>query len=210
MSALGPHWSRPLVLSGPSGAGKSTLLTRLFADHPDQFAFSISHTTRAPRPGEVNGAQYHFVSRQEFVSLLDRGGFVEHAEFSGNLYGTSKQAIASIVESGRRCILDIEVQGVRQIKNTDLNPVYCFIAPPSLPILRERLVGRGTETTAAVERRLKTALLELEYAQLPGAHDHIITNDDLDRSYALFKSVAVGYPITSDQLPALERSNEVA
>jgi guanylate kinase len=131
MPAIGPHWSRPLVLSGPSGAGKSTLLTRLFTDYPAQFAFSVSRswslsiplsllsrvilaissdTTRAPRPGEVDGVQYHFVSRQEFVSLLDRGGFVEHAEFSGNLYGTSKQAIASIVQSGKRCILDIEVQ----------------------------------------------------------------------------------------------------
>jgi len=209
MSALGPHWSRPLVLSGPSGTGKSTLLTRLFTDHPAQFAFSVSHTTRAPRPGEVDGVQYHFVSRRDFLSLLDRGGFVEYAEFSGNLYGTSKQAIASIVESGKRCILDIEVQGVRQIKNTDLNPVYCFIAPPSLPILRERLVGRGTETTAAVEKRLKTALLELEYAQLPGAHDHIITNDNLDRAYALFKSVALGYPVTSDRLPELERLSTV-
>lgn len=121
----GPYWTRPLVLSGPSGAGKSTLLTRLFADHPGQFAFSVSRqsllylsfppshpsdTTRAPRPGEVNGVQYHFVSREYFVSLLDQGGFVEHAEFSGNLYGTSKQSIATIVESGKRCILDIEVQ----------------------------------------------------------------------------------------------------
>lgn len=164
--------------------------------------------------------QYHFVSRDTFTSLLDDGGFVEHAEFSGNLYGTSKLAIASIVELGKRCILDIEVQvcfllcpslqpsirffsqGVRQIKNTDLNPVYCFIAPPSLSTLRERLVGRGTETTAAVEKRLKTALLELEYAQLPGAHDHIIVNDDLDRAYALFKAVALGNPVTSDALPA--------
>jgi len=148
--------------------------------------------------------QYHFVSRDAFTSLLGDGGFVEHAEFSGNLYGTSKRAIASIIELRKRCILDIEVQGVRQIKNTDLNPVYCFIAPPSLSTLRERLVGRGTETTAAVEKRLKTALLELEYAQLPGAHDHIIVNDDLDRAYALFKAVALGNPVTSDALPALE------
>ena len=167
--------------------------------------------------------QYHFVSRDAFTSLLGKGGFVEHAEFSGNLYGTSKQAITSIIESGKRCILDIEVQvcfflcpspqtslhflsqGVRQIKDTDLNPVYCFIAPPSLSTLRERLVGRGTETTAAVEKRLKTALLELEYAQQPRAHDHIIVNDDLNRTYALFKAVALGNPITSDALPALEQ-----
>jgi len=202
----GLSWSRPLVLSGPSGSGKSTLLKRLFAEHPGKFAFSVSHTTRSPRPGELDGVQYSFVSREDFSSLLDRGGFVEHAEFSGNLYGTSKQAIASIVESGKRCILDIEVQGLCQIKSTDLNPVYCFIAPPSLSALRNRLVGRGTETEAAVEKRLKTALVEIDYAQLPGAHDHIIVNDDLDRAYALFESVAFGNPITSDPLPPFHQN----
>jgi guanylate kinase len=145
--------------------------------------------------------QYHFVSREDFVSLLNQGGFVEHAEFSGNLYGTSKQAIDTIVESGKRCILDIEVQGVRQVKNTNLNPIYCFIAPPSLSTLRDRLIGRGTETTAAVEKRLKTALLEIDYAKIPGAHDHIIINDDLNRAYELFQSVAFGNPISSDKLP---------
>ena len=168
--------------------------------------------------------QYHFVSREDFVSLLDQGGFVEHAEFSGNLYGTSKQAIDSIVESGKRCILDIEVQvfppflfpvecfpsylpqGVRQVKNTDLNPIYCFISPPSLSTLRDRLIGRGTESTAAVEKRLKTALLEINYAKLPGAHDHIIVNDDLDRAYELFLSVAFGNSISGDSLPPLEES----
>ncbi|KAF8271646.1 guanylate kinase [Lactarius quietus] len=201
----GPHWLRPLVLSGPSGSGKSTLLKRLFAEHPGQFAFSVSHTTRSPRPGELDGVQYNFVSREDFSSLLDRGGFVEHTEFSGNLYGTSNQAIASIVESGKRCILDIEVQGVRQIKSTDLNPVYCFIAPPSLTVLRNRLIGRGTETEAAVEKRLKTALVEIDYAQLPGAHDHIIVNDDLDRAYTLFESVAFGNPIPSDPLPSFDQ-----
>ncbi|KAI0285946.1 guanylate kinase [Russula aff. rugulosa BPL654] len=202
----GPYWARPLVLSGPSGSGKSTLLKRLFDDHPGKFAFSVSHTTRAPRPGEANGVQYNFVTREDFVSLLDQGGFVEHAEFSGNLYGTSKRAIDSIVESGKRCILDIEVQGVRQVKNTDLNPIYCFISPPSLSILRDRLTGRGTESVAAVEKRLQTALLEIKYAQLAGAHDYIIVNDDLDRAYELFRSVAFGNPISGDPLPPLEES----
>ncbi|KAI0272630.1 guanylate kinase [Gloeopeniophorella convolvens] len=200
----GPHWVRPLVLSGPSGTGKSTLLKRLFGEHPGLFAFSVSHTTRAPRPGEVNGSHYHFVTRDEFNSLLSQGGFVEHAEFSGNLYGTSKQAISTIIESGKRCILDIEVQGVRQIRNTDLNPVYCFIAPPSLSTLRERLVGRGTEAQAAVEKRLKTAFLEIDYAKVPGAHDCIIVNDNLDRAYELFEAVAFGDQISGDLLPPLD------
>ncbi|KAI0305974.1 guanylate kinase [Multifurca ochricompacta] len=200
----GLHWSRPLVLSGPSGSGKSTLLKRLFGEFPGQFAFSVSHTTRAPRPGEVNGVQYHFVSREDFISLLNQGGFVEHAEFSGNLYGTSKHAIASIIKSGKRCILDIEVQGVRQIKETDLNPVYCFISPPTLSILRDRLVSRGTESEAAVQKRLKTALFEIDYAKLLGTHDYIIVNDDLDRAYTLFKSVAFGELVSGDPLPPLD------
>jgi guanylate kinase len=112
--------------------------------------------------------------------------------------------VSSFVLAFRRPFISFS-QGVRQIKDTDLNAVYCFIAPPSLSTLRERLVGRGTETTAAVEKRLKTALLELEYAQLPGSHDQTIVNDDLDRAYALFKAVALGNPITSDALPAFEQ-----
>jgi len=95
-------------------------------------------------------------------------------------------------------------QGVKQIKNTDLDPIYCFISPPSLNTLRDRLVGRGTEASAAVEKRLKTALLEIEYAKLPGAHDCIIINDDLDRAYDLFQSVALGNPIPGDTLPLFE------
>ena len=99
-------------------------------------------------------------------------------------------------------------QGVRQIKSTDLNPVYCFISPPSLSALRNRLTGRGTETEAAVEKRLKTALVEIDYAQLPGAHDHIIVNDDLDRAYALFESIAFGNPIPSDPLPPFDQRTD--
>ncbi|KAI0065640.1 guanylate kinase [Artomyces pyxidatus] len=195
---------RPLVLSGPSGTGKSTLLTRLFAEFPDKFAFSVSHTTRQPRPGEEDGKQYHFVARDAFLALLDNKGFIEHAEFSGNLYGTSVMAVQSIADSGRRCILDIEVQGVRQIKTTSLDPVYLFISPPSMSVLRTRLVGRGTETDAAVEKRMKTALNEIAYAKEPGAHDVVIVNDDLDRAYQLFKRVALGEKIEGDTLPPLD------
>ncbi|KAI0047237.1 guanylate kinase [Auriscalpium vulgare] len=198
-----PDFLRPLVLSGPSGTGKSTLLQRLFAEYPDKFAFSVSHTTRLPRPGELDGKQYHFVSRDVFLDLLNRKGFIEHAEFSGNLYGTSVQAVQSIADSGRRCILDIESQGVRQIKQTDLNPVYLFISPPSLAALRERLTSRGTETEVAVEKRLGTALVEIEYAKEPGVHDLVIVNDDLDRAYELFKKVALGEHVEGDSLPPL-------
>jgi len=199
-----PDFLRPLVLSGPSGAGKSTLLQRLFAEFPDKFAFSVSHTTRLPRPGESNGTQYHFVDRDTFTQLIRQGAFIEHAEFSGNLYGTSIQAVQSISELGKRCILDIEVQGVRQIKSTTLNPVYLFISPPTLATLRSRLVKRGTESDASVEKRMNTALNEIAYAKEPEAHDTVIVNDDLDRAYPLFRSVALGEKIPGDTLPPLD------
>ncbi|KAL7280816.1 guanylate kinase [Trametes coccinea BRFM310] len=194
---------RPLVISGPSGVGKSTLLKRLFAEFPDKFGFSVSHTTRAPRAGEVDGKDYHFVSQDNFKDLISRGAFIEHAQFSGNFYGTSFMAVREIENSGRRCILDIEAQGVRQIKGTNLNPVYLFISPPSLTVLRERLQGRGTESEASVAKRLATALKEIEYAK-EGAHDLVIVNDDLDRAYEKFKRVALGEPIESDPLPPLD------
>jgi len=185
-------FSRPLVVSGPSGVGKSTLLKRLFAEFPDKFGFSVSHTTRSPRPGEVDGKDYHFVSRDDFLDLLKSDGFfIEHAEFSRNLYGTSRRAVEKVHADGRRCILDIEAQGVRQVKKTDLNPVYLFISPPSMPSLKERLVGRATDSQEQVQKRLDTAIEEMRYAHT-GAHDIILVNDSLDQTYAKFKRVALG------------------
>ncbi|KAF6761449.1 guanylate kinase [Ephemerocybe angulata] len=199
-----PDFLRPLVLSGPSGVGKSTLLQRLFKDFPDKFGFSVSHTTRAPRPGETHGQHYFFVSQDKFKDLLAQNAFIEHAEFSGNFYGTSFETVRNVQDQGRRCILDIEAQGVRQIKNTDLNPVYCFISPPSLSSLRTRLQGRGTETEASVQKRLNMALKEIDFAKQPNVHDLVIVNDDLDRAYELFKKVALGEPVESDALPPLD------
>ncbi|KAI0028338.1 guanylate kinase [Vararia minispora EC-137] len=203
MSSL-PDFVRPLVCSGPSGVGKSTLLKRLFSEFPDKFAFSVSHTTRAPRPSEVDGKDYNFTTRDAFLRLVADGGFIEHAEFSGNLYGTSVQAVKSIAQQGRRCILDIEVQGVRQIKTTDLNPVYLFVAPPSVSVLRQRLIGRGTDSVEAVQKRLQTALLEIGYAKEPGAHDYVLVNDDLERAYDKFRRIALGGIVESDTLPPLD------
>jgi len=199
-----PDFLRPLVVSGPSGVGKGTLIKRLFAEFPDKFAFSVSHTTRRPRVGEVDGREYHFVTTQMFKDLLQDGGFIEHAEFSGNFYGTSKQAVRDVAQTGRRCILDIEAQGIRQMKATDLHPVYLFISPPSMTELRTRLRGRGTDDDAAIQKRLAMCIKEIEYAKEPNIHDVVIINDDLDKAYESFKKVALGEKIEGDALPPLD------
>ncbi|KAL0953357.1 hypothetical protein HGRIS_004596 [Hohenbuehelia grisea] len=203
-----PDFLRPLVLSGPSGVGKSTLLTRLFAEFPDKFGFSVSHTTRAPRPGETHGKQYYFVPRSKFEELIKAGAFIEYAEFSGNYYGTSFETVRQVATDGRRCILDIEAQGVRQIKQTDLDPVYCFISPPSMQALRQRLRGRGTETDASVQKRLAASIKEIALAKEPNVHDLVIVNDDVERAYQIFKQVALGEKVPGDVLPRLEDEEE--
>ncbi|KAL1967504.1 hypothetical protein VTN77DRAFT_3019 [Rasamsonia byssochlamydoides] len=174
---------RPVVVSGPSGTGKSTLLKRLFAEFPDTFGFSVSHTTRAPRPGEENGREYYFTTKEEFLDLVSKNGFIEHAQFGGNYYGTSVKAVKDIAEKGKICILDIEMEGVKQVKRTDLNARFLFLAPPSLEELERRLRGRGTESEDSLNKRLAQAKNELEYAKQPGAHDKIVVNDDLEKAY---------------------------
>lgn len=178
--------SRPVVISGPSGTGKSTLLKKLFADYPGKFGFSISHTTRGPRPGETDGVDYHFTTVENFKKLIEANEFIEWAQFSGNYYGTSKKSVKDVAQGGQICLLDIDMQGVKSVKSSDLNAKYLFIAPPSIDELRQRLVGRGTETEETIQKRLDAATRELEYAET-GAHDKIIVNKDLDTAYEEFK-----------------------
>lgn len=178
---------RPIVLSGPSGTGKSTLLQKLLADFPNTFGFSISHTTRGPRPGEEDGVQYHFTTVDGFKKLIDEKKFIEWAQFGGNYYGTTIQAVADVSKGGNICILDIDMQGVKSVKATDLNPYYVFIAPPSFEALKERLTKRGTETAESLEKRLAASQGEIEYSKT-GAYDLVVVNDDLDRAYNELKS----------------------
>ncbi|KAF9545721.1 guanylate kinase [Mortierella hygrophila] len=180
--------SRPIVISGPSGAGKSTFLKRLFAEYPDKFGFSVSNTTRKPRAGEVDGVDYNFLTREEFLAGVARGDFIEHAEFSGNMYGTTVQGVKSVGDKGRICILDIDMQGVKLVKKTDLNPYYLSVQPPSIEELEKRLRGRGTEKEADIQGRLSAAQGELDYAKEEGAYDETIVNDDLEAAYAKFKA----------------------
>nr|XP_057930421.1 guanylate kinase 1b isoform X2 [Doryrhamphus excisus] len=180
---------RPVVLSGPSGAGKSTLMKRLLKEHEGVFGFSVSHTTRNPRPGEEDGKDYHFTTRQVMQDSIDQGDFIENAEFSGNLYGTSKAAIEDVRAKNLICILDVDIQGVRRIKETDLNPIYISIQPPSMEVLEKRLRDRQTESEESLQKRLEAARVDIELSKEPGVFDVIIINDDLERAYAELKEI---------------------
>jgi len=179
----------PLVLCGPSGSGKSTLMKKLMAEFEDSFGFSVSHTTRSPRPGEEDGTDYHFSTREEMKSMIENNEFVENAEFSGNMYGTSKKSIQDVLDNGKICILDIDVQGVKAIKKVDdiPKPLYVFMKPPSLQVLEERLRARGTETEESLQKRLGSAAKEMEYGEEEGNFDVIIVNDELDAAYDKLK-----------------------
>ncbi|KAI0384811.1 guanylate kinase [Hypomontagnella monticulosa] len=174
---------RPVVISGPSGVGKGTLFRKLFDAHKDCFALSVSHTTRKPRAGEAHGVDYYYVSPEEFEALVQADGFVEHAKFGSNRYGTSKQTIADQTAKGRVVVLDIEMEGVKQIKKSGIEARYVFIKPPSFEELERRLRGRGTEDEDSISKRLNQAKVELDYANTPGVHDIIIVNDDVDTAY---------------------------
>ncbi|XP_061832165.1 guanylate kinase 1b isoform X3 [Nerophis lumbriciformis] len=218
---------RPVVLSGPSGAGKSTLMKRLMKDYEGVFGFSVSHTTRNPRPGEEDGKglntlplllgatllpvadvfssedlksslscpnqslraheDYHFSTREAVQEGIDQGHFIENAEFSGNLYGTSKTAIEDVRAKNLICILDVDIQGVRRIKETDLNPIYISIQPPSMDVLEKRLRDRQTESEESLQKRLEAARIDMELSKEPGVFDFIIINDDQDRAYEELK-----------------------
>ncbi|EGP83075.1 unnamed protein product [Zymoseptoria tritici ST99CH_3D1] len=178
---------RPIVVSGPSGSGKSTLITRLLSQYPDRFALSVSHTTRQPRGTEKHGVEYNFVTREDFQDLVKKNGFIEHAQFGSNLYGTSVQAVKDVAEKGRVCILDIEMEGVKQVKTTDLNARFIFLQPPSVEILEQRLRGRGTDKEEAIQERLKQAEKEIAYSKTPGVHERIVVNDDLEKAWGEFR-----------------------
>ncbi|TKA71484.1 hypothetical protein B0A55_06944 [Friedmanniomyces simplex] len=182
---------RPIVVSGPSGGGKSTMITRLREHYPGRFSLSVSHTTRAPRGTEKDGVEYNFVTKEAFGKLVDENGFIEHAQFGSNLYGTSVQAVKDVAEKGQTCVLDIEMEGVKQVKKTDLNARFLFLQPPSVEVLEKRLRGRGTDKEEAIQQRLKQADKEIEYAKTPGVHDKIIVNDELEKAWEEFEAFCV-------------------
>lgn len=181
-----------LVVCGPSGCGKSTFLQMLFKRFPDKFGFSVSHTTRKPRAGEENGYHYHFTDPESMKADIQKGRFLETATFSGNTYGTSFQAVENVSKSGKICVLDIEIEGVKQVKQKPgLDLILVFIKPPSMETLEERLRGRGTESEDSVKRRLSVVQEQIEFGESNGNFDIIIINDDLKTAYERFEQFVI-------------------
>jgi guanylate kinase len=177
--------AKVFVITGPSGVGKGTLIKRLLERVPD-LALSVSATTRAPREGEVDGTDYHFLTEEQFQERKAAKDFLEFASYSGNHYGTLNSELERCLDKGRSVVLEIEVQGAQQVRQSKPDSVQIFIAPPDPAVLRQRLTGRGTDSAEAIDKRLKVAEQEL------GAQDdfdHRIVNDDLDSAATELESI---------------------
>lgn len=175
------------VVSAPSGAGK-TSLCRAVTDSLDNIMHSVSYTTRAPRPGELDGRDYHFVTPARFRDMVAAGDFAEWAEVHGNMYGTSRRILDDMVSKGMDVILDIDTQGAKQIKERYGKAVFLFIMPPSMEILEERLRNRGSDNEAEIQKRMRRAYDEIRDYDM---YDYVIVNRDFDRALSELRSVIV-------------------
>lgn len=170
----------PVILSAPSGAGKTTIAKRLLAERQD-LGYSVSATTRAPRTGEVDGRDYHFLSHAEFEALRDRGEFAEWAPVHGNYYGTLRSAVQAVLDEGRHVIMDIDIQGAALFARAFPDAVLIFVLPPSADVLAGRLAGRATDSAETVALRLRNAREEIAAVD---DYQYVVVNDDLDRAVA--------------------------
>jgi guanylate kinase len=177
--------AKVFVITGPSGVGKGTLIKQLLQRVPD-LELSVTATTRAPRTGEVDGRAYHFLTPEEFERRVEEKDFLEFATYSGNRYGTLRSEVERCLREGRSVVLEIEVQGAQQVRAAKPDSVQIFIAPPDPGVLRERLLGRGTDSTAAIDERLKVAEQELAAQD---DFDHQIVNDEVTRAAAELEGI---------------------
>ena len=175
------------IVSAPSGAGKSSLIQALLKTQPlYDTQVSVSHTTRAPRPGEVHGEHYFFVNHDEFRTMIGRDAFLEHAEVFGNYYGTSRETIEQVLASGVDVFLDIDWQGAQQIRQKVPSVKSIFILPPSLPELERRLVGRGQDNKEVIAERMSKAISEISHYD---EYDYVIVNDNFEQALADLQSI---------------------
>ena len=174
-----------LVISAPSGGGKGTILKELFAQE-ENLRLSVSATTRQPRPGEENGKQYFFLSREEFETKIQTGQMLEYAEYVGNYYGTPREPVERWMDQGRDVVLEIEVKGGAQVKKLMPECVSIFILPPSMQVLEKRLRGRGTEEEAAIQQRLAKAREEIPHAK---EYDYVVFNDRLEDAVSDLRAI---------------------
>jgi guanylate kinase len=190
-----------IILSSPSGAGKSTLSRRLL-DWDDSLRFSVSATTRAPRPGEVEGEHYHFLSEADFKRDVNNGDMLEHAHVFGNFYGSPRKPVQTAVDAGRDVLFDIDWQGAQQIVNSALGPhtLSIFILPPSIAELRRRLESRGQDSAETIGKRMLKSWDEISHW---GSYDYVLVNDDLDRTFEHLKTIVTATRLRRLQQPGL-------
>lgn len=174
-----------MVVSGPSGAGKGTICKEFFKTHGNVYP-SVSTTTRGPRKSEVDGVNYHFISQSSFQTLLDEDAFLEHAKVYGNMYGTTKDAVMSKINKGFDVLLEIEMQGARQVKEKYPNGIYIFILPPSLKDLEKRIQKRGSETPESMKNRLGAAYKEIGFIK---EYNYYIINDEIDNAVNVISAI---------------------
>ena len=176
------------IFSAASGTGKTSLAKTLVESMPD-VAFSVSHTTRAPRPGEQHGVHYYFVNQQQFDEMVAADRFLEHAKVFGNSYGTSRATTESMLRQGKNIIFDIDWQGARAIKENLPEAVSIFILPPSRAVLEERLTGRGQDSPEVIAQRMRAAVSEISHYK---EFDHLVVNDDFNAARADLKAIILG------------------
>jgi guanylate kinase len=176
-----------LVICGPSGVGKGTVCQKLSQDDKNIF-LSVSATTRAPRPYEINGGNYFFLSKEEFIARIEKGDFLEWAEYCNNYYGTPKETVNRMLKEGKDVVLEIDVQGAKQIQEQDIESIYIFLIPPSIKELYYRLKGRGTETKDVIEKRLNTAKSEYKFIN---NCDYVVMNENVLDAVSKIKSIII-------------------
>ena len=191
-----------IVLSGPSGVGKGTVRKRIFDDPTTSYKYSISMTTRSMRVGETDGVDYFFKTRDEFEKLIEDDAFIEYAEYVGNYYGTPVQYVRETMNAGHDVFLEIEVEGAKQVRKKFPDALFIFLAPPSLDHLRERLIGRGTESEEKIQSRVNEARKEVEMMNL---YDYVVVNDEVDLAKDRIQAIVEAEHLKRERIEAKYR-----